>query len=259
MSSKHIKVIKKTNNRDQVPDPDIKEVTIYDYTYVDADKIRLPDVIIKEYHNNKGTIRYHSINYKYHDTVQNQMNILFSDLKLHPKIGGVGKYDNITMYCDFKDDSFHRLEDLINLIKNKTLNYFEQNEQDLDLEDLKRVKGKRLSIYMKMKHSDKFCRIIKLGPKSSGNVNTEITCLEDFNKLIDDYRYNKSGTDRYFIGTLLLSFRTLLYKHNDADAKWRVSFKPYIKLMEVRFSKAKCVSVISREEKVVITNNVLSL
>lgn len=247
------KVVKKVESNEP-PAP----ISIYGYTYVDMGNVKIPKVLIEPCNGKSDKIKYYSIRYRYHDMMDEYMNVFCPDIKLHHRKGCFDNYGNATLCYDEDNDINHSLETFINLIKSCAIDHLINNVQGIDMMDAQRVKDQRLTIYMMLKHNKKLCKIIKLGSKSENNINTEIKTTDEFNKLISDRRYNRQNTDRFWLANILISFRCLLYKQSPAE-NWKISFKPYIRLMEVRFNKASCVPVINREEQLVITSNTLSI
>ena len=148
------------------------------------------------------------------------------------------------------------MENTINLIKEKALDFFEHNIDNICNDDLQRVRQRREDVSM-LNRRKRLCKIIKLGSKSEGNINTEIKTVEEFQQLMNNRVYNRPNSDRYYVVHPVISFSCCLYGKENNNDKWKVSFKPYVIMMEMEFSKATCVHMINREEQLIYTNNVL--
>ena len=154
---------------------------------------------------------------------------------------------------------YSEINKIVRSIREKVIETIRTNLRIHDIEALDHDNG-YLDIEM-MRHG-KMCKVIKLGSKSENNINTEIKTIEKFNELLTDYRYNKCSTDSYYKIDVIVSFRCCVYRYDKKDSTGfvqRISFIPNAKLIEMRYNKANCVSMIDLDDKVMMTDNVLVL
>ncbi len=261
--------------------------------YVDADNICHENIKIQQGHMSENNIRYYDIRYLYGDVSHNQLegslNILCKDLMLSQKRYGAYIYgnNNCALPLNTHADTFHLLSNFIQMVRTIAIDHIlAQNIPMMDLEAVTKLREKRIGLEMMRK--GKLCKIIKLGSKSENHVNSQVRSIEEFNKLMRDYRYNKPDTDSFYVADLIIGFRCCVYRRenkqhiidkqdnpnidklgnpnidklgnpNTDPYNTMISFVPYLKLMEMRYNRAECIPMINTDDKIIGLDNVLVL
>ena len=261
--------------------------------YVNADNICHENIKIQQGHVSENNIRYYDIRYMYGDMPHNQLegslNILCKDLMLSQKRYGAYIYgnNNCTIPLNTHADTFHLLSNVIQMVRTIAIDHIlAQNIPTMDLGAVTKLREKRIGLEMMRK--GKLCKIVKLGSKSENHVNSEIRTIEEFNKLMRDYRYNKPDTDSFYAADLIIGFRCCVYRRenkqhiidkqenpdidklgnpnidklgnpNTDPYNTMISFVPYLKLIEMRYNRAECIPMINTDDKIIGLDNVLVL
>lgn len=254
-----------------------------DIVYIDANSVDHTSMMIKNKQVNDT--RFYDIMYRYGQSSLDRtidesfgyMSILIKNLKLCQKRYGAITFGNMNYFLplDNQTDEYRDLEDMIKGIRNVIITHIvDQNIPFLDKEHAEELRNKKVSL--EMVHKGRMCKIMKLGTKSEEHINVRIKTVDEFNSLLKDYRYNKINSDSFYRADVVVSFRCSVYKRNnkkfimDKDGieqlnpktdpyNMVISFTPYLKLVVMRYNKARCVPVINTENKVVPLDNVLVL
>ena len=252
------------NNK--VSDTNDSLISMRNMIYVDINEFDPVNLIIRQGRKiMEHDLQTYEIFYKYtQGSFTDRFNLLAKDLVMKQNRKGVILYGNkCNVPLDEHQGTYSDVDRIIRLIRSKVISYIRTNTQNATIES---EDPKYLNIEM-MRHG-KMCKIIKLGSRGENNVNTEIKTIEQFNSLLMDYRYNKRSTESYYKADIFISFRSCVYVHKpNSDPETgqpiqknqRISFIPCAKMMELRYNKANCISVIDHDDKVMIKDNVLVL
>lgn len=234
-----------------------KEIKIDKLIYINMNELKKKYIVIKEGLNNKNTnIQYYNIYYN-----EELLNIMCQNLKLNQSCSGI---KNLQRYgpkaailpCEQNENVLIELENNIRCVRDVFLDYIiSQNIPNISIENIDQIKNKNITIKL-IGIKNNLCKIIRLGSKTENNINTEITDINDFNNLLMDYRYNNIKNDAYYKANIIIAFKCCIFGPEDRRV---IGFSTYIKLMELQFNKAKCVSIINTNDKVLIDNNIMIL
>jgi len=184
------------------------------------------------------------------------MNIFCDNLRLSNSCKGMITTKYNTMLPFIQDEQYDVLKNTLKTIKEKFIDYLSNAHGsrygEFFLQDFK---NEEIKIYMG--HGDRFPHITKLGSKVEKNLNTYITDVEQLNELLKDYRYNNEKTESWYTASMIINIMCSTYVNSDCEK--RISFKPYVKIMEIKYNKAHCVPMLEMKQHVVITDNVLVL
>jgi hypothetical protein len=202
----------------------------------------------------KDNIHFYSINYQYDDKLLSYLNILINSLPLCNKRYGAYQYSDKSAHLPLntETDVYMSVMSFIQKIRDYVIDKIMINytgDHVFDPEYISSLKTKKIKI--EIMHKGKLCKIRKLVPKN--DKYESIKTINDFNKLMKDYKYNNDSGSHY-IGNLIISFRCYVYKRDD---KLSISFTPYLKLVEMIFNKANIISQIDQCDKIAGLNNIL--
>ncbi len=249
-------IIKKENELKQRKELGIKfkNVTYVNYKNINTDSILFVDTenIVK------NLVHPYNIMYKYSSGNEHSigMNIYCDNIKLSQSRKGtiMTKYNTFLLLgeseqCDLLINALKKIrEKFIDYVRDECgLKISKCYSNDLKNEEVKIFVGT----------GNRFPHIIKLGSMSENNVNTEILNIEQFNELLKDHRYNKENSESYYVVSMIVNIACCVYDKLHEGKK--ISFKPYVRMMEIKYSKAHCIPLMKTKENIVITDNVLVL
>ncbi len=209
--------------------------------------------------NESEQIQSYLINYRYHNSINNSLNLYCENVTLNNKRNGINftKYNEVILPMDMRAENEVNIN-IINVLKQIKCNFIDYikklNLPNLDKIHAEEFKDKMINI--SMMNGKKLAHIVKLGSLSENNKNTEIKSIEELNQLLIDYRYNNTKLGSYYKANIIISLRHCLYKHENL---LRISFKPYLKDMEIKYNKARTVSNFDTNDNIVMIDNTLIL
>lgn len=245
--------------------------------YVDLDNFDLTRVIVapraaslsrsNKVDQTKESIIEYEILYKYIDcresgdplqsnvTVTDKLNLFCNGIGLKQNRRGVriNAYNNCNLPLDQCRPPFDKLNYVMQGIRDRVIKYI--ITYDPQNKDIKATESLESNIYIQMMNRGQMCKIIKLGSRSENNQNVDVPSIEGFNALLADYKYNNKNTDSYYKANFIVSFKSCVYGFPDK----KISFKPYVEMMEIQYNKASCVPEINRENQIIVTDNILVL
>lgn len=227
-------------------------------TYVDYKNINPNNVIFVDSGNIvHGVVRPYNVMYKYSSGIYSvRMNIFCDNIKLSQSRKGVitTKYSSFLLFGE--SEQYDVLKSELQKLKKQYIDYLSDNcGIKFERYYLDNIEKEEIKIYIGQ--GNNFPHVIKLGSIAENNINTEILNIEQYVALLKDYKYNKEDSESYYVASMIISIRCSVYDKL-YDGK-RLSFKPYVKMMEMKYNKAHCVPVMKPVENVVITDNVLVL
>ena len=243
--------------------------------YVDLDSFDLTRVIVRpevtfsrsiKFNRSKQSMIRYEILYQYIDPNEpdttngtnrliDKLNLFCNGIGLNQNRRGVriNSYNSCNLPLNRYKDPYDKLNSVMKGIRDYVVKYM--ITQNNNIEAMRAMETKESNIYIQMMNRGQMCKIIKLGSKSENNLNIDVPSIEEFNALLTDYRYNKKNSDSYYKTDLIISFKSCVY--GDPDKK--ISFKPYVKIMEMHYNKASCIPEINLEDLIIMTDNVLVL
>jgi hypothetical protein len=235
-----------------------KEIKMNNIIYIDIKNIDVNSIIFR-----KGkyiadlNLQYYDIKYPYHHDMEDTLHILCQGIKLSQWGTGTKKYKDCRLPCEKNTSSFVELENKIHMIQKIFSEYIlGQNIQNLNQEQTQALNDRNINVLMIK--NNKMCKIIKLGSETESTVNVQITGIDQFNDLLMDHRFNRRTS--YYCADIILAFACCTYENKStAPNNIKLSFKPYIKIMEMRYNKAKYLEMSNNRNQIMIQDNVMVL
>lgn len=258
------------------------------YIYIDSNEFKLKNIIFTEKKRKVGNTTFinFGIRYRYGNlgetnshpgtdvvvgTIEAPLKIRFKDIRLSQSRFGAypekfsSENKSIQKYfCPYDRECIihEKIQEILVGIRKEFMEYIKTStEYKLDEEKINSSIEKKSMISMTNRKGE-ICRVIKLGSKSENNINREIHSIAEFNSLLRDGRYNKRNSDSFYKTNQIIGFSACLYECNPCNPKpekYATSVKPYVKSMEMMYSKASCISIINTQEKICPKESILIL
>lgn len=236
----------------------LKRTEFKTVTNVDCKNVNLDSISYVDTEKTVHMVHPYNVMYKYSPGNDHslKLNIYCDNIKLSQSRKGV----TTTKYNSFlrlgKSDRGDQLLGTLKRVKEWFIDYL-VDKCGINFDKYYLIGKRDEEVKIFIGNGNKFPNIVKLGSVSEKNINTEITNVEQLDKLLKDYRYNNEKTESYYEASMIINISCCVYEKL-YDGK-KISFKPYIKIMEMKYNKAHCIPLMKTKENIVVTDNVLVL